>query len=170
VFVDEAGCQLGMDRRYARSTAGERAHCTKPFFRGEQINLIGAIGFRNVRCMFSVEGTVNGDVFEVFARQILGPKLRKGDVVIWDNLPAHKMVRVRQVVESFGARVQLLPPYSPDLNPIELLWSKLKEVIRSFAPKTKRAFNRALDAALESINVQDLIGWFRHCGYSAQTR
>lgn len=168
VFIDEAGCQLGMDRLYARAPLGKRAHCIKPYFRGEQINLIGAIGIKNVRCMFNVEGTVNGDVFTTFASQILGPTLYNGDTVIWDNLPAHKMQHVRRIIEGYGAHVIFLPPYSPDLNPIELLWSKLKQLIRGFAPKTKRAFNKAFDFALEKITSEDLQSWFKHCGYLAQ--
>jgi len=170
VFIDESGCQLGMDRRYARSEKGERAHCTKPFYKGEQINIIGAIDLKKVRCMFSVDGTVNGDVFELFVSKILLPTLRKGDLVILDNLPAHKMARVRKLIESTGAAIQFLPPYSPDLNPIELLWYKLKEVIRSFSPRTTQAFNKAFDAALAKISRNDLDGWFRHCGCLGQTK
>ena len=170
VFVDEAGCQLGMDRRYARAPCGARAHCIRPFYRGEQINLIGAIGLTEVRATMELEGTVNGQAFEVFARSFLGPNLGPGDVVIWDNLPAHKMQSVRAAIEERGAKVLFLPPYSPDLNPIELMWSKLKEIIRSFAPKTARAFHRALEKALEQISQSDLLGWFRHCGYRVQTR
>jgi len=168
VFVDEAGCQLGMDRRYARAPIGERAHCVRPFFHGDQVNLIGAIGLQTVRCMMTLEGNIDGLAFEVFARDFLAPQLRSGDVVIWDRLPAHKMESVKRIVESSGARVLLLPPYSPDFNPIELMWSKLKEIIRGFAPKTIRAFYKALTVALSRITSSDLRGWFCHCGYLAQ--
>lgn len=157
-----------MDRRYARAPAGERAHCVRPFFHGEQVNLIGAIGVKAVRCMMALEGNVDGQAFEIFAQQFLVPRLRKGDVVIWDRLPAHKMESVRVIVESSGAKVILLPPYSPDLNPIELMWSKLKQIIRGFAPKTIRAFHKALKEALSTITSSDLRGWFRHCGCLGQ--
>ena len=90
--------------------------------------------------------------------------------MVWDNLPAHKMAVIETLISSRGAQVIFLPPYSPDLNPIELLWSKLKEIIRGYAPKTVRAFNRALSAALSKITKSDLKGWFAHCGYAAQRR
>lgn len=168
VFIDEAGCQLGMSRRYARAPVGERAHGVQAYFHGEQVNLIGAIGLQDVRCMMTLEGNVDGEAFEVFARQFLAPKLHNADVVIWDRLPAHKMESVKAIVEATGARVLLLPPYSPDLNPIELMWSKLKEIIRGFAPKTLRAFYKALTVALSQITSSDLYGWFSHCGCLAQ--
>jgi transposase len=118
--------------------------------------------------MFSVDGTVDAAVLAIFAKDILGPRLRKDDVVIWDNLSGHKMKVVTDAIEARGAKVVFLPPYSPDLNPIELLWSKLKQVIRRFAPKTARAFNRALRIAIDSITEKDIRGWFRHCGIGAQ--
>jgi transposase len=168
VFVDEAGCQLGMDRRYARAPVGERAHGVRPFFHGDQVNLIGAIGLKTVRCMMTLEGNIDGLAFEVFAQDFLAPQLQSGDVVIWDRLPAHRMESIRKIIEATGARVLLLPPYSPDLNPIELMWSKLKEIIRGFAPKTIRAFYKALSVALSQITSSDLTGWFGHCGYQHQ--
>ena len=168
VFLDEAGCRLGMDRRYARAAPGERANCTKPFHRGPNINLIGAIGVTSLRCMMTVDGTVNGDVLEAFAQDVLGPKLRKNDVVIWDNLPAHKLQRVTDIIKDRGADVLFLPPYSPDLNPIEMLWSKLKSLIRKHAPRTDRAFQRALRKAMKAISARDLRNWFKHCNVLGQ--
>ncbi len=152
-----------MDRRHARAPTGDRAHCARPFHRGEQINLIGAVSYDGMVCTMSVDGTVNGEVFLAFVDHFLGPKLRAGDVVIMDHLPAHKMVTVERAIERHGAQVLFLPPYSPDFNPIELLWSKLKEIIRSFAPKTVRAFYRALKNALEAITPGDIHNWFAHC-------
>jgi transposase len=165
VFIDEAGCQLGMDRRYARSAPGERAHCKRPFYRGDQINLIGAVATNGLRCLWEVTGTVNGAMFTAFIEKGLAPKLNPKDLVIMDNLPGHKVAGVRRAIEKRGAKVVLLPPYSPDLNPIELLWSKLKEIIRSYAPKTTRAFSRALRTAMNAITTNDIRNWFRHCGY-----
>jgi transposase len=118
--------------------------------------------------MMALEGNVDGQAFEIFAQQFLVPQLRRGDIVIWDRLPAHKMESVRAIIESSGAKVILLPPYSPDLNPIELMWSKLKQIIRGFAPKTIRAFHKALKKALSTITSSDLHGWFRHCGCLGQ--
>ncbi len=113
------------------------------------------------------QDSVNGQSFEAFIREYLLPVLNPGDVVVWDNLPVHKMETIKALVKSCGARIVLLPPYSPELNPIELLWSKLKQLVRGFAPKTKRAFNRALKHCLEKITVKDIRGWFKHCGYRA---
>ena len=154
-----------MDRLYARCSVGERAHCTKPYHRGDTINLIGALGITKLRCMMTVDGTVNGDVFEAFTRHILCPNIRRGDIIIWDNLPCHHMKVVSELVASRGATIRPLPPYSPDLNPIELLWSKLKAIIRKLAPKTTRAFNRALDIAMAQIRESDIRAWFHHCGF-----
>ena len=159
-----------MDRRYARAAPGKRANCTKPFHRGANINLLGAIGINSLRCMMTVEGTVNGDVLEAFAQDVLAPKLRKDDVVVWDNLPAHKLQRVTNLIEARGAAVVFLPPYSPDLNPIEMLWSKLKAIIRKYAPRTPRAFERAVRKAMEAISTQDLRNWFKHSGVSGQPK
>ena len=97
--------------------------------------------------------------------ELLAPKIRVDDVVIWDNLPGHKLQRVINLVEARGATVLFLPPYSPDLNPIEMLWSKLKSIIRKYAPKTTRAFHRAVRKAIEAITKQDLRNWFQHCGF-----
>ena len=144
------------------STPGERAHCKRPFYRGEQINLIGAVATNGLRRLWEVTGTVNGAMFTAFIENGLAPKLNPQDFVIMDNLPGHKVAAVRSAIERRGAKVVLLPPYSPDLNPIELLWSKLKEVIRSFAPKTTRAFSRALRAAMKSITLSDIRNWCGH--------
>jgi transposase len=168
VFIDEAGCQLGMDRRYARAPIGERAHSVRHFYHGDQVNMIGAIGLETMRCMMTLEGNVDGEAFEIFARDFLVPTLNIGDVVIWDRLPAHRMASVKNIVEKSGARILFLPPYSPDLNPIEMMWSKLKTIIRGFTPKTIKAFYEALNVALSKITSSDLEGWFGHCGYLGQ--
>jgi transposase len=169
VFLDVAGCRLGMDCRYARAPGGERAHCVAPFHRGDTFNLIGALGTTRLRCMFSVDGTVNGEVFTTFAKKVLAPRLRRDDVVIMDNLSVHKVAGAIHAIEERGAKILFLPPYSPDLNPIEMLWSKLKQAIRRAAPKTVRAFNTALKMAIDSISEKDIRGWVRHCGCKAQS-
>jgi len=163
VFVDESGCRLGMDRLYGRAEPGQRVHCAQPYHRGPNINIVGAIGVTSVRAAVTVDGSVNGDVMETFARDLLGPKLRADDVVIWDNLSAHKQQRVVDAIEARGAKVLPMPPYSPDLNPIELMWAKMKSVIRRFAPRTVSQFHRALRKALLAVTRADLRNWFRHC-------
>jgi transposase len=137
VFVDEAGCQLGMDRRYARSQAGERAHCKRFYHHGDTNNLIGAVAEDGLRCLWEVTGTVNGEMFTAFIKNGLASKLRPNDVVVLDNLPGHKVYEVREAIEKSKAHLVFLPPYSPERNPIELLWSKFKEIIRGIAPRTQ---------------------------------
>lgn len=163
VFIDESGCRLGMDRLYARAVPGQRAHCTKPFHRRPNVNIIGAVGITSVRCVMTTDGSVNGDVLEAFARDVLVPKLRRDDVVIWDNFAAHKLHRVVGLIETRGAKVLPMPPYSPDLNPIEMMWSKLKAAIRRMAPRTMRQFHGALKKALLAVTRTDLRNGFRHC-------
>jgi transposase len=165
VFIDEAGCQLGMDRRYARSMVGQRAHCKRAYYRGDQINLIGAVATNGLRCLWEVDDTVNGEMFFAFVERGLIPKLNPDDLVVMDNLPAHKATKVQQAIEARGAFLLMLPPYSPDLNPIELLWSKLKEGIRKYSPNTTCSFRRALNSAMDTITKSDILNWFRHCGY-----
>ena len=157
-----------MDRGYARAPVGERARCTKPYHRGAQVNLIGAVDVSGIRTLMTVDDTVNGDVFVVFAERFLAPTLCSGDVVVWDNLSLHKMASIRSIIESTGAELWFLPPYSPDLNPIEEFWSKLKAEIRRFAPPTIGAFHRALRWAMSLVTRDDLRGWFKHSGYLAQ--
>ena len=106
-------------------------------------------------------------MFTAYVEKGLAPTLEPNDVVVMDNLPGHKVAGVRAAIEKQGAHLILLPPYSPDLNPIELLWSKLKEVIRGHAPKTKRAFSRALRIAMAAISETDILNWFTHCGYQS---
>lgn len=157
-----------MNRTHARAADGERAHCTQPFRRGSRINLLGAMGTTGIRALMTVEGTVDADVMEEFCRDVLAPRLRRDDVVVWDNLGSHGMERVTRYIEARGASILRLPPYSPDLNPIELLWSKLKALIRTHAPKTLRDFYRALKYAVRDITRQNSKAWVRHCLVLAQ--
>jgi transposase len=129
------------------------------------VNLIGAVATNGLRCLWEVTGTINGEIFTAFVEHVLVPRLRKNEVVVMDNLPAHKVEGVRRAIENRGAKLVLLPPYSPDLNPIELLWSKLKAIIRGHAPQTKRTFSNALREAMDAITRDDIKNWFKHCGY-----
>ena len=135
VFLDEAGSHIAMTREYGRAPRGERVQGSVPRNRGEVTTMIGALDVRGTRAMMTVEGGTDADVFEAFVEQVLVPKLRLGDVVVLDNVGAHKPDRIRRLVEAAGARLLFLPPYSPDLNPIELGWSKLKAVLRTSAPE-----------------------------------
>ena len=146
---------------------GERVHGCVPRNRGEVTTMIGALDVRGMRAMMTVEGGTDADVFEAFVEQVLVGKLHPGDIVVLDNVGAHKPDRIRHLVEAAGARLLFLPPYSPDLNPIELGWSKLKGVLKDFGARTRDALDVAIRRGMDLIGADDARAWFTHCGYQA---
>lgn len=130
--------------------------------------MLGAIALDGWRGLMTIEGATSAAVFEAFVEHILAPNLKPGDIVVWDNLGAHKTERARLLVERAGASVVFLPPYSPDLNPIEHCWSKLKHVLRKLGARTRAALDHAIALAMDAITPADAAAWIRHCGYSAQ--
>ncbi len=129
--------------------------------------MLGALDANGVRALMTVEGGTDADVFEAFLEQVLVRKLRPGDIVVLDNVGAHKPHRMRQLVEAAGARLLFLPPYSPDLNPIELCWSKLKAALKDFGARTRDALDQAIKRAMDLVGADDAEAWFRHCGTAA---
>lgn len=119
-----------------------------------------------MRCSTVVDGAVNGDVFEAFVEQVLVPALRSGDVVIMDNLSSHKRLRIGELIEAAGARLVFLPPYSPDLNPIELIFAKIKQSLRSLACRTRDALWNVMQSVLDQVTSNDAANCFKHCGYT----
>jgi transposase len=166
VFVDESGVNTAMTRRYGRAPRGERAHDAAPRNYGSHTSVIGAMGLRGVVAALTVEGAVDAEVFNAYAEQVLGPRLRRGDVVVLDNLGAHRASRIEEVAEARGAQVLWLPPYSPDYSPIEQCWSKIKSYLRGAKARTREHLEEALAAALGLVTKSDIRGWFKHCGYS----
>ncbi len=130
--------------------------------------LIAALGIQGVRCSTVVDGAVNGDVFEAFVEQVLVHDLRPGDVVIMDNLSSHKRPRVRQLIEAAGARLVYLPAYSPDFNPIEMIFAKIKQLLRSLACRTRETLWTAMQSILGRVTPSDAANCFKHCGYTLQ--
>jgi transposase len=130
--------------------------------------LIAALCTAGVRCSTVVDGAINADVFEAFVGQVLAPHLRPGDVVVLDNLSSHKRARTRELVEGAGATVLFLPPYSPDLNPIEMIFAKVKQLLRSIACRTRDALWTAMQGVLDRVSPSDSANCFRHCGYTLQ--
>lgn len=165
VFLDEMGVLLGLSRTHARSLRGQRAYDSKPFYRGAKVSVIGAISLKRVLGVMSLEGSMDGDAFAVFVEQCLVPELWVGAVVVMDNLPAHKGERIKRMIESVGARVLELSPYSPEFNPIELWWSQLKAFLRQFSPRTTKMVDRWLSVALELVMPEHLRNWFANCCY-----
>jgi transposase len=153
-----------MTRRYGRAPKGERVFGSAPLGQWEVITLIGALAIDGLRASFSVDAATDADVFQVFVQQILCPALHPGDVVIWDNLPAHKVPALTPLLESVQATLLPLPPYSPDFNPIEQCWSKLKECLRATEARTRDTLEQAITRALASITPQMLGAGFNTVG------
>jgi transposase len=126
---------------------------------------MGALGLGGLDAPMLIGGAVDGDVFRVWTEQVLCPTLVEGDIVVMDNLQAHKVRGIREAIEGRGAKLIYLPPYSPDLSPIEQCWSKLKTALRAAGARTQRALARAIKQALETITESDALAWFAHCGY-----
>jgi transposase len=155
-----------MTRLRGRSPKGERLVDKVPHGHWKTTTLIAALGIGGVRCSTVVDGAVNGDVFEAFVAQVLAPQLRPGDVVVMDNLSSHKRARTREWIEAAGASVRFLPPYSPDLNPIEMIFAKAKQLLRSLACRTREALWQVMQSVLDQITASDAANCFRHCGYT----
>jgi len=168
IFVDETWTKTNMTRLRGRAPVGERLVDKVPHGHWKTTTLIAALGLEGVRCSTVVDGAVNGDVFEAFVEQVRVPELKAGDIVVMDNLSSHKRDRTRQLIEAAGARLRFLPPYSPDLNPIEMIFAKAKQLLRSLACRTRDALWRAMQSVLDQITPTDAANCFRHCGYTLQ--
>jgi transposase len=166
IFLDETGIQLGMARAYARAPRGERAVDTVPFTWGDNLTITAGLTINGIIAPMILHGAMNARAFEAYVEQCLVPELRPGDLVILDRLTSHRIPVLRTLVETAGAKLMHLPPYSPDFNPIELAWSKLKALLCKARARTFRALLRAVRAALLAISPGDAQGWFSHCGYS----
>lgn len=155
-----------MTRLRGRAPRGERLVDKVPHGHWKTTTLIAALDVEGVRCSTVVDGAVNADVFEAFVEQVLVPQLRPGDMVVLDNLSSHKRARTRQLIEQAGAGVLYLPPYSPDMNPIEMIFSKIKQALRSLACRTRQTLWLAMQAVLDRITTADAANCFQHCGYT----
>lgn len=162
VFVDESGVNRAMTRLSARAPRGKRAFGSAPARRGKNVTLIGALSLEGLVAAMTVELATDGPVFKAYLEEVLAPALRPGQVVVMDNLPAHKVAGVREIIEAAGGRVEYLPPYSPDLNPIEECWSKVKAILHRLAARTGEALDAAITEALAAVTAEDAEGWFAH--------
>ena len=170
VFIDETWAKTNMTRLRGRAPLGERLIAKVPHGHWKTTTLIAALDSRGMRCSTTVDGAVNRDVFEAFVAQVLLPTLSVGDMVVMDNLSSHKGQRVRAMIESTGATLLFLPPYSPDLNPIELAFSKLKQLLRSAGHRTMTELWRDVQRMLDLISAQDAANFLRHCGYGLRPK
>jgi transposase len=157
-----------MTRLYGRAPRGERVIGAVPQNYGANVTMLAALSSQGVEAMMTIDGATDAEVFRVYVAQVLRPTLRPGDIVIMDNLRAHKAAGIRDAIEQAGAQVVYLPPYSPDLSPIERCWSKLKTALRTAQARTREALDQAIAHALATITVADARSWFHYCGYAFQ--
>jgi transposase len=164
-FLDESGVHLSFTRLYGRAAPGTRVVDTAPYQPGEKWTLVAVLSLHTVDAPLVLPGSMTGEAFEVYVRQILAPTLKRHDVVVMDRLPAHRVASIEPLIQARGAQLQLLPPYSPDLNPIEQCWAKIKTILRSLKPRTEDELLKAIKTALQSITDSDARAWFEYCGY-----
>lgn len=166
VFIDESGVNLSLTRAEGRAPRGERLIDAVPAGRWENYTVIAGLREDGIIAPMMLPGAMNSECLRIWVRESLAPALKPGDIVVWDNLNIHNDVEIAEMIERRGARLEFLPPYSPDLNPIEKAWSKMKSVLRKLKARTREALVDALGTALRAISKQDCIGWFRHAGYT----
>jgi transposase len=168
VFVDECSTNIALTRLYARAPKGERAYGKAPRNWGKNVTLICSLGAEGIGAAMNVEGATDGAAFEAYVEHFLAPTLREGQVVVLDGLGAHRPKKIRELVEARGADLVFLPSYSPDLNPIEEAFSKVKALVRKEGARLSEALVEALGRALASVTAEDAAGWFAHAGYRPQ--
>ena len=164
-IIDETGSNLALTRLYARAPKGKRAKGIIPRKRGKNVTMITDLSLRGLGEAFMIDGAVNGELFEAYVEHIFVPTLIPGEIVLMDNLSAHKGEKVRQLIEAKGSQLIFLPAYSPDLSPIEEAFSKVKAVIRGIGPRNREDLYKAIECAVTTITANDASGWFWHCGY-----
>jgi len=155
-----------MTRLRGRAPRGERLVAAVPHGHWKTTTLIAALDYVGVRCSMTLDGAVNLLAFEAFVEQVLTPTLRPGDLVVMDNLSSHKGARTSQLIRNAHAELVYLPPYSPDLNPIEMAFSKIKQALRGLALRTVDALWSTMQGVLDQVTTSDAEGFFRHCGYA----
>jgi len=165
VFIDESGAKTNMTRLYGRAKSGQRALDDAPSGHWCTTTMISSVRLDGSTDCMVVDGATTKDIFKAYVEQILLPTLKAGDVVVMDNLSAHKNQETIDLIESVGAELWYLPPYSPDLNPIEKMWSKIKSILRTMKARTEKALINAIAKALEAVTASDAKGWFESCGY-----
>lgn len=165
IFIDETWAKTNMARLRGRAPVGQRLVDKIPHGHWNTTTLIAALGMDGIRCSTTVDGAVNADVFEAFVEQVLTPQLKPNQIVVMDNLACHKRPRTRQLIEATGAQLWFLPPYSPDLNPIENIFAKIKQGLRSLACRSRHQLWRTMQSVLDQVTATDAANCFRHCHY-----
>ena len=166
VFIDETGVTTNMIRRYGRALKGKRLVDKTPHGHWKITTVIAALTASGIAAPATIDGAMNGELFRAWVMQFLVPVLKPGDIVIWDNLPCHKNTAAKAAIEAVGAIVKPLPAYSPDLNPIEKAFAKLKAWLRKARPRTPKAIDRCIAKVFKAFTPQECINYFKSCGYS----
>jgi len=165
IFLDESGVKTDMTRRYGRAPRGRRVREGVAAGHWRTLSVVGAIRRSGWVAAMSIEAATDGEIFLAYLERVLGPELRPGDIVVMDNLSAHKVRGVREAIEARGAAVLYLPPYSPDFNPIEQCWSQMKQSLRAARARTLPKLEKSLAKALKAVTPSNIQACFHHCGY-----
>ena len=165
VFVDEMGTNISLSPLYAWAAKGQRAYWSVPRNRGANTTVLSSMSVEGMGPSLTMEGATTSAVFEAYVEQVLAPTLRRGQVVVMDNLSAHKGERVKELIEQRGCQLIYLPSYSPDYNPIEEAFSKIKRLVRKAEARTREALVEAIGSALSAVSSKDARSFFEHCGY-----
>ena len=170
VIVDEFGINLGMAREYGRASPGQRAEGHRPCNPGENITVIAGLSCHGIIAPLMFPGAINGEMFKVYIEQVLVPELKSGDVVIIDNLSSHKAHGIEQMLKDSGMTLKFLPPYSPDLSPMEQAISKIKGELRKIAARSYEPLVDAVKQALSDVSSNNALGWYKGCGYCIEAK
>lgn len=166
VFLDESGFRLGSPPHYGWAPLGEKSPGKTTAGRWRTVTMIGALALNGWRGFMTINAPTDREVFHAYVEQVLVPNLRSGDIVVMDNLSAHKHTAIVALIRAAGADVLFLPPYSPEYNPIERAWAKLKEILRRLATLTREAFDQAVAKAMDEITLADVRAWTEFAGYA----
>jgi transposase len=165
VFIDESGAKTNMTRFRGRCKGGKRLLDSAPNGHWETTTMIAALRLEGATAPMVIEGATDAAVFRAYVKHVLVPTLRKGDIVVMDNLSSHKGAEIEEMIREVGAELWFLPPYSPDFNPNEKMWSKIKEILRTMKARCTEDLYKAVGIALNKVTPQDALGWFESCGY-----
>ena len=166
IFLDESGAKTNLTRLYGRALKGQRVHASTPHGRWQTTTMMSSIRLDGTTACMALVGTTDTESFRAYVQAVLVPTLRPGDLVVMDNLSPHKSDPTLALITQAGAKVRFLPAYSPDLNPIEKMWSKIKARLRTAEARTPADLVRAIGHALAQVTAKDALGWFTSCGYS----
>jgi transposase len=170
VFIDESSAKTNLTRLRGRAPRGQRVKAFAPYGRWQTTTMLCGLGLRGAIAPMLLTGPIDSAAFTEYVRQVLAPSLRPGDIVVMDNLASHQASAAHEAITGVGASVVFLPPYSPDFNPIEMMWSKVKQILRSAAGRNFEELSSGMAKAIAAITASDALGYFTHCGIATELR